>query len=439
MRKLKFNTNHLQQLYALMHQGVMAVYGFGILFLLIRLLPTNEVGRWLIFSSAISLCDMLMHGLLQTIVVKETTTNQQNPLAMKQLQFNVLLLSSLVVILLSILLIVAHGSFSIFSKDIVALNDLSKWYPAFGAAMLMYNLSWWLNMGKQNYRVILTQRLIYVFISILILFVYYQLHHSISFSVAVLSQLIGYAIASVFSFFANHFCLNYQYFSRNKINYFLQYGKYNVGTLLGSSLLRNADIFMIAIWMNSAAVAVYSLAQKMIEIFEVILRPVAATSLPLFHKLHQDTQAFTAILIKRIVFLSLLFIPANILLFCFADSLIGLMSRSGDYHLSVIILRVFILYILLLPIDRLLGVALEACNKPALNLIKTLVLIVVNVTGNFIALYFLKSLPAVAAVSSIALSIGIGLGFYFLKDHLQSRNDTAIALKTWSLMNPVKK
>ncbi len=198
------------------------------------------------------------------------------------------------------------------------------------------------------------------------------------------------------------------------IKQFLGYGKFTIGTMLGSSLLRNADTFMIAAFMNTGAVAVYTLAQKIIEVFEVLLRTVASTSLPSLLLSKNDPKIFSQKLFIRIVALTLLFIPAALLLFFFANNVIHLISGSGDYNLSALILKVFMLYVILLPVDRMIGVALEAANQPHLNLIKMLLLISVNLAGNFIALNYFSSLSGVAAVSSVALSTGIITGFCFL-------------------------
>ena len=48
------------------------------------------------------------------------------------------------------------------------------------------------------------------------------------------------------------------------------------------------------------------------------------------------------------------------------------------------------------------------------NLIKTILLVMVNVTGNAVALYFFRSLPGVAFVSILAAITGIVSGLYFI-------------------------
>lgn len=71
-------------------------------------------------------------------------------------------------------------------------------------------------------------------------------------------------------------------------------------------------------------------------------------------------------------------------------------------------------YVLFLVVDRMTGVTLEAMGLARYNLIKTVLLVIVNVVGNAVALYFFKSLAGVAFVSIMAAITGILSGWYFI-------------------------
>ncbi len=414
MFKKIFHIARTNQLYALLHQLLMAGYGFTLLFLMVRMMPPHEVGRWLLFISVISISDILMHGLLQTIIVKESSSCNDDAEQNQRIQTNSFILQCLVLIVITSFVYLLKGATSLFHSNFLLLNDFSTWYPALGVSMLLYNLSWWVNMGRENFSIVLVQRIIYCVVSLGIILGVYFLYHTIDFQTAAFSQVAGYMVSSTVAYFINHFSFRLKYVSIEKLKQFLHYGKFNVGTMLGSSLLRNADIFMISAFMNTTATAIYSLAQKIIELFEVMLRSVAVTSLPVLFNSKNNAQLFSEKLLTRISFLTFLFIPPVIFVFAFSDDVIRLISGSNQYSVSASVLRVFVLYILLLPADRLIGVALEACNQPKLNLLKTILLIAFNIGGNFVALIYFKSIIAVAAVSSIALSAGIISGIYFL-------------------------
>lgn len=414
MLKKYINANRMNQFYALLHQFLMAAYGFALIFIMAHLMPQEEVGRWILFVSALSIGDMLMHGLLQTVVIKEMANIETDKENTHQVSNNALLLSLSLVFILSTIIFIIKLISLFLHHTYELVNDFANWYPLLGVFMSLYNLSWWINSGKMNFKTVFFQRVIYCSISLIILLISYLIQHELSFKIAVLSQLIGYAICSFFTLIVNRYKFHTRYISMDILKKYWAYGKFNIGTMLGSSLLRNADTFMIAAIMNSSSVALYSIAQKIIEVFEVLLRTVASTSLPLLYNSKNNISDFSQKLFIRIIGLTILFIPIAILTYLFSEQIISLISGSEKYLLSSIILKTFMIYVLFLPTDRLIGVALEACNKPHLNFIKTLLLIIVNISGNFIALHYFKSLIGVAAVSSLALMTGILIGLYFL-------------------------
>ncbi len=84
----------------------------------------------------------------------------------------------------------------------------------------------------------------------------------------------------------------------------------------------------------------------------------------------------------------------------------------------VSIVRVFSIYGLLLPIDRMTGIGLDSINKPKINAIKVFVMVLANIVGDCIAIFIFKSLLLVAVASIIFTLIGIWMGMYFLDKEL---------------------
>jgi len=411
----KFLSHRIQLVYSFLHQITMAVYGFGLLFLILRILPQNEVGRWMLFISTLSIADMLLHGFLQTILVKEYAKNSKNSKMINIIRSHATVLAILVFIGIFLLTLISKFGFYLNHKQYTLLNDFFKWYPLLGILMVIYNLSWWLNTGINNFKRILIQRLIFCLISIsFILFEYFN-NHPIGFDTLVISQVLGYTSSSIYSIFANHFTFTFRYVHKDTLVLYAHYGKYTLGTMLGSSLLRNSDTFMIAAFIDTKSVAIYVLAQKIIEIFEVILRSMASTLLPTLYQLKENIIVFYKSWFITSTKLTLLFLPLSILVFIFSDTVIFWISGSDSYNESSFILRIFMVYVLLLPLDRLIGIALEILSKPHWNLIKTVVLTIINIAGNYVTLYYFHSLGAAAAVSSLALCFSIIAGFYFLK------------------------
>ena len=83
------------------------------------------------------------------------------------------------------------------------------------------------------------------------------------------------------------------------------------------------------------------------------------------------------------------------------------------------IVRIFSVYGLLLPIDRMTGVGLDSINRPDRNFIKVLIMVAANVIGDLIAIFVFKSLPMVAVASILFTAVGVWVGYSFLHKKLQ--------------------
>jgi O-antigen/teichoic acid export membrane protein len=83
------------------------------------------------------------------------------------------------------------------------------------------------------------------------------------------------------------------------------------------------------------------------------------------------------------------------------------------------IVRIFSVYGLLLPIDRMTGIGLDSINRPDLNLLKVVCMVTANVIGDLIAVYVFKSLAAIAVGSVLFTILGVWVGYYFLNKELR--------------------
>jgi O-antigen/teichoic acid export membrane protein len=179
--------------------------------------------------------------------------------------------------------------------------------------------------------------------------------------------------------------------------------------------------------MGSAAVALYSIPLKLTELQQIPLRSFVATAFPKMSKASVQGKVNE---VKQLFYtyagaLSYLFVIMSLFTFVFAEYLV--LFLSGEQYLKVdpdtgfnvvAIVRVFSIYGLLLPIDRMTGVALDSINKPNINAIKVFVMVAVNVIGDVVAIFIFESLLLVAVASIVFTLLGIWLGMYFLNKEL---------------------
>jgi O-antigen/teichoic acid export membrane protein len=208
----------------------------------------------------------------------------------------------------------------------------------------------------------------------------------------------------------------------------LHFGKYTTFTLVGTNLLRSADTLIISLSpLGSSAVALYSIPMKLTELQQIPLRSFVATAFPKMSKasiqgkmdeVREHFYAYAGALTYLFIFVSLF-------TFAFADLFV--LFLAGKKYLqtdpstgfnAVNIVRVFSIYGLLLPIDRMTGIGLDSINKPNINAIKVLFMVIANVVGDIIAIFLFKSLILVAVGSIFFTILGIWIGMYFLDKEL---------------------
>jgi O-antigen/teichoic acid export membrane protein len=119
--------------------------------------------------------------------------------------------------------------------------------------------------------------------------------------------------------------------------------------------------------------------------------------------------------------MTLLFIPIILVGFVFAD--IFVLILGGREYLNpelipgqstVLLFKIFVLYGIMLPLDRMTGVALNSMNKPEKDFYKVLVMVVANIIGDLIAVFIFKSLIGVALATWLFTFIGMVLGYHFI-------------------------
>ena len=211
--------------------------------------------------------------------------------------------------------------------------------------------------------------------------------------------------------------------SIEKIKYLLNYGKYSVGTMLGSNLLKSSDTIIIGLSpLGTTAVALYSVPLKLIEIMDIPLRSFVLNAFPKMSResIKGNNHEVRTLFYQYAGRTTFLFIPGLMLCLLFAKNMIYLIGGEQyvESQTAIILFQIFSLYSLLLPIDRFSGITLDAINKPNLNLVKVLIMAAMNIAGDLLAVFLFQSLTAVAVVTVIFTLFGQIIGYQFLRKEL---------------------
>ncbi|MBL4676117.1 MAG: oligosaccharide flippase family protein [Mucilaginibacter sp.] len=397
--------------------AAMPVIGMLVLSLMAHNLSAPEFGNYIFLLVTILLADTFRNGFVQTPLIKfYAGTGMKTSAEVAGSAWFVGFMQALVFVGVDAIVYFVYRSKSADAETTIQWFGII-YMTTLPGAIASYILQAEEKFGRMLMLQVINQGLFFIFILALILV------HKISFQTAVYAYFLGSAVTSIFAIFSGWAKMFYIRFrTKEMISKLAHFGKFSVGTSISSYLLRSSDTFIIKLMFNPALLAVYYIPQRLMEIFEIPLRAGVATGLPeLSAAVHKGDDADVARIMKRYAgMLTVALVPIAIVAFLLAK--VGIAILFGkQYHESeaVNIFRLFMCYVMLMPIDRFFGITLDIINKPQLNMIKVIIMLVVNVAGDFIGIWIFHSLYAVAIASLFTFFAGTLFGYWALKRHLK--------------------
>ena len=398
--------------------AILGIVGFAIL---ARTFSLDIFGEWVLFITAGSFVEMFRFGITNTGLIRYLSGAEEEQ-RVKYIGSNAII-SLCVTVLIALILIICNIVF----QDSIKHSGyflFFTWYPILAFLNLPWNNALVVLQADSSFGKILALKSINS-VSFFIVLVCNYFYFEMTLSELILALLAINAMTSVFTMVVGWDGLNHVRRASVATNKkLLDFGKYTTFTLIGTNLLRSADTLIISLSpLGSEAVALYSIPLKLTELQQIPLRSFVATAFP---KMSKASIRGKVSEVKNLFYtysgaISYLFVLLSLFTFIFADLFVLLLA--GDKFLqnelvtgfnAADIVRVFSLYGLLLPIDRMTGIALDSINKPNINALKVLLMVVANVIGDLIAIFIFKSLILVAVSSIIFTVLGIWLGMHFL-------------------------
>lgn len=245
--------------------------------------------------------------------------------------------------------------------------------------------------------------------------------NKISFQSVLYVNLVAVTITSAFALISGWSGIQFIYEkSWTGVKEIFHFGKYTVATSIGSSLFKVTDTFVINFMLGPAALAIFTLGQRLMEVVEIPLRSLTATAMPsLSAAYNQKNTSYFIILIKKYIgVVTILLIPALILGFIFADFAIGLVAGAKYVDTEAgNVFRIFITFALLYPADRFLATAIDAIHKPNINTIKVTIMLVINLVADIIGIYLFQNVYGIALASFFPILFAVITSFWFLNKY----------------------
>lgn len=404
---------------------VIAASGLAGFAVLARSLSLNQFGEWVLFISSGSFIEMFRFGITNTGLVRYLSGADQDARIKLIGSNSVISLGSTFFIIVVMLLCnwLFHDTLEQSGYGL-----FFTWYPL----MALVNLPWnnalvVLQADRQYGKMLLIKALNSIPFLFVIVFNYFTGYFTLT--QLAIALLVINALTSAISLFAGWDGIRFLFkASRETTSRLLHFGKYTTFTLVGTNLLRSADSIIISLSpLGVSAVALYSIPLKLTELQQIPLRSFAATAFPKMSRasIEGRTEELKKLFYTYTGAITYLFVAVSLFTFVFAEFFVLLLAgkaflqNNPDAAQAVLIVRIFSLYGLLLPLDRMTGIALDSINRPGVNALKVLFMVLVNIIGDLLAVFVFNSLILVAVSSILFTAIGIWLGMYFLDKEMK--------------------
>ena len=394
--------SHVSQ--SLITEGSIAILSVLTLMWLTRILPLHVFGEWAVYISCVSLVDMLRTGLLKIPFIYfssiENNFNQNNS--------NAFILGLLVNSVLLIILALCYVFFEPYRHFIIA-------YSLLMFTDLPYTFAIYEGYVDLNYR-----RIFYIKFYLKLLFLGATFFLTLDINSLLFIHVFTSFILSLLYGNKHMMFYFYKYYDRVTLYKFFNYGRYTLGNLVGTSLLKNTDLYIIAFYLTSEDVALYAVGIKAIDFLEYPIRAIGNVFFPTIAKLCSagEKRKMKAYYIQFICRTTLVLLPLITALFIFSEYFISIIAGEA-YIASSQIFSCFLIYTLFLPLDKFSGVFLDSIKRPELKKKKIYLMFLLNLVGDFLAIILFESSLAIAFVSIATFTFGAFYSIYWLRKILE--------------------
>ncbi len=401
---------------SLLGNGVMAVLGMLTIAVLYRGLSVKDIGIYIFFLTILNLVDTLRSGFLTTAFIKfYSGTDEQRA---REVAGSAWVLGLIITCITVIINIPAY--FLSFYVSNEGLAVFLKLFSVVSLVSLPYFLTSLMVQGNKRFDRLLWLRLINqgsFFLIALVLFILKiaQLKYII------MAYVLCSATSSLFALLAGWTMIGtIKNFSKSTVSELYRFGRYSVGTNLSANLFSVTDTFFINFFLGPAALAVFNLGGKLLQIIEIPLVSFAASNMPGLSGYYNngDKEKMMYVMKKMVGMLSVVVFGIMILSVIFAEPIILIIG--GEKYLQTEapnLFRIFMTLAILYPADRFFALTVDIINKPKINLYKILAMLAVNLIGDYAGLAIYKSVYSVAIVNIIPILVSITITFIALNSY----------------------
>ena len=415
MRNVR-NTLDNKHFLSLLGNGIMSVMSMATVAILCRAISIEAFGAWVFFQSILILLDTVRSGFITTAFIKfYTGVNKERA---DQIEGSAWYIAIYITAALSAVNVMALLLLPYIHNE--GLVFIVRWFAICFWCMLPYFIGTCVLQANQRFDRLLVIRFINQ-VSFIIAIIYLAVVTDISLSHIVFAYAGSFLLAGVFCMAKGWIHIGTLGLrTRETVLELFHFGKYTVGTTISANLFRTSDTLIINFLLGPAALAVYNIGQRLMELVEIPLRSFAATGMPeMAASYNQDNKpAVISIMKKYAGMLTIGLVPACLLAVALADVAIAIIGGGKYMNTEAAnVFRLFMTFALLYPADRFFALTLDVVHLPKINFYKVLLMLTANVFFDLMGILIFKNIYGIALATFFPIIIGTIVGFWALNKY----------------------
>lgn len=368
--------------YIFINRVAVTIFGFVNFFILIRVLSKEDFGAWVLFISVTTLLELVKHGFVRNPLIRylAMSEDKESP----SIQTASMVLNTVVGVLEVAVLVLCAFLLSDF-WDSPQLKDLFLIYIVTTSLLVPINHFDVIQQARMQFKGTLMSNLF----RHLGLFLFIVGVHLLGYRIE-LNHLAYAQMASIFlsGFISLKYARPYLQFSKHiSWRWFKElrtYGFFTFGTSVSSMINKSIDSWMLGKLISPAAVTIFHPALRIANLVEVPQETLTSIMFPKLSEriASEGPEAARYLYEKAVGTITAFMLPTVLFCIILADPIIYIVAGPG-FEQTVPILQITMLYGLIIPFNRFLGITLDAIGKAKTNFLFVLRNAIINVVSNY--------------------------------------------------------
>ncbi len=393
---MEFGKHIGKSLWGMADKALPVVYGFGYVLLVIRVLPEEEFGNFVLLQEIFLILSGLATAVALQPMLKFASEQSDDPAGI----IGAGMLLNIVFIAVSSLLVVLVREPMSAILHSPALAPLLLYIPAMMVASLIRNVALILLQTRFGIARIFWIDAVHFLGAPLLVWIYSRMHLFDTAEDLIMINVLSLSASSLLGL-----ALSWRLFrwrlrpTRDEMRRMWEYGKYALGGNASYLVYSRADTFILSAFTGPAQVAVYNSAKIFTRIFDMATQIIQMFILPGVSLLASRGERATlkVVVEKSTLFSAVGMVPVLLGMVLFAGPMIGIIY-GGRYPDAVLILQIFGLMSLAVPAFAIGSNVLMGLGEARASFILGAQMLVVSLAAYFVIIPWLGTIGAAIAV-----------------------------------------